>query len=288
MNEPQPIAPNGTPPRVWPSFVTLVLALLAILVSGAVLGVIVIVKGGKDASPAGLMAQPGFLVAAAALSQICLLLAVGLLPKLFSDVGVAGWGARMRWRPERLSLLDVVVCAVGTQAIGAVALAALTLLEVKGGLLASMSGAAKDTSPAQFALLLLFGAIAPGLAEELTFRGLLQTRLVERWGAVTGVVVSATLFGLWHLDVRQGLMAMMMGLWLGWCALRHQSIVNVAFAHVANNAFAFTLARFADQEPEGSAPFSTIAVGLLVTALCAAVVQRRAAGRLRNLTPPAG
>lgn len=263
------------PPRVWPSFATLGLALLAILVSGGVLGVVVIVKGGKDASPAALMAQPGFLISAAALSQVCLLLAVWLLPRLFRDVGEAGWRARVRWRPERFSVIDVVVCAVGTQAIGAAALSALNLAQVKGGLLASMSGAAKATSPAEFAWLLVFGAIAPGLAEELTFRGLLQTRLVERWGALAGLLVSATLFGAWHLDLRQGLMAMTMGLWLGWCAQRQQSIVNVAFAHVLNNAFAFTLTRFADQQPETDAPVMTIALSLALVALGAVVVHRR-------------
>jgi len=261
---------------VWPSFLTLVLALVGILVSGGALGVFALVReGAHGASPAELMAKPGFLIAAAAISQVCLLLAVGFLPKVFGDVGEAGWRARVRWRPQTFSALDLVVCALGTQAVGAAALSALTLLEVKGGLLASMSGAARDTSPAQFALLLLFGAVAPGLAEELTFRGLLQTRLVERWGVVAGIAVSSVMFGLWHLDLRQGLMAMTMGVWLGWCAHRQRSIVNVAWAHVANNAFAFTLTRFSAEEREAGQPLPTIAFTLGVVALCALIIRRR-------------
>ena len=285
MNELEPIEPLKRP-RVWPSFVTLVLALVAILVSGAALGVFVIVQpGSQGASPSELLSTPSFLLVAAAVSQLCLLAAVWSLPRLFRDVGAHGWFERVRWRPARFSVLDVLVCAVGTQAIGAAALSVLTLLQVKGGLLESMGGAARATSPAQFAGLLLFGAIAPGFAEELTFRGLLQTRLVERWGSVVGVLVSAVMFGLWHLDVRQGLMAMTMGVWLGWCAQRHQSIVNVAFAHVVNNAFAFTLSRFGDEQQEHGEPWPTIAVSLVLVALCAVVIERRSRNSLTPDSP---
>ncbi len=264
------------PPRVWPSFVTLVLALLAILISGAGLGVVVLVApGSRDATPAELLATPGFLISAAALSQVCLLAAVFFLPRLFRDVGERGWADRVGWRWERFSAIDLLACAVGTQAIGAVALSVLTLIGVKGGLLDSMGGAAHATSPFEFAWLLVFGAIAPGFAEELTFRGLLQTRLVERWGVSTGVMVTALMFGMWHLDFRQGLMAMTMGVWLGWCAQLHQSTVNVALAHVLNNAFAFTMSRLADPQPETERPFITIAVASGVVALCGVVIAMR-------------
>ena len=95
------------PPRVWPSFVTLVLALLAILISGAGLGVVVLVApGSRDATPAELLATPGFLISAAALSQVCLLAAVFFLPRLFRDVGERGWADRVGWRWERFSAIS--------------------------------------------------------------------------------------------------------------------------------------------------------------------------------------
>jgi hypothetical protein len=220
------------------------------------------------------MSQPGFLIGSAAISQAALLLAVWKLPRLFGDVGPEGWQARVQWRPERFSLVDVLVCAVGTLSVGAIAIWLLTLASIKGGVLTGMSDVARTTGPAGFGLLLLFGAIAPGFAEELTFRGLLQSRLVTRSGVVVGILISAVLFGVWHFDVRQGLMAIPMGVWLGWCAQRQGTIVNVAIAHALNNAFAFTSSRFSLPDETGASP-TTMVVVVIVSVLCGATVWRR-------------
>jgi membrane protease YdiL (CAAX protease family) len=259
---------------VWPSFVTLVLALLGILLGGCLMGGFFIhPEPGKPLDPARLMSEPWFLIGSAAISQVALLLAVWKLPGAFKDVGPAGWRERVQWRPERFHLVDVLVTALGTMTVGAVALALLSLASIQGGLLAGMSNVARTTEPSGFAWLLLFGAIAPGFAEELAFRGLLQSRLVERWGVTAGIVISSMVFGAYHFDLRQGLMAMTMGLWLGWCAHRQRSIVNVAFAHAFNNAFAFTLSRLGSAD-ETNHP-ATTPVALVLFVLCAWVMWSR-------------
>lgn len=261
---------------MWPSFVTLVLALIGILMGGCLIGVFFVGAGG--ASPATLMAQPGFLISAAAVSQLSLLLAVWKLPGLFGDVGAAGWHERVRWRPERFHLVEILVTALGTQAIGALALSLLSFTAVSDGVLANMGDVARTTEPSGFAWLLLFGALAPGFAEELSFRGLLQTRLVERWGVAMGIVISSVLFGVWHLDLRQGAMALTMGLWLGWCAHRQKTIVNVAFAHALNNGFAFALTRItAREDPDVTG--AGLAITLAVAAVCAGVMWWRTEAR---------
>jgi len=46
-------------------------------------------------------------------------------------------------------------------------------------------------------------AAAPGVTEELFFRGFVQVRLVERLGGLAGIAVTALLFGLLHFDLVQ-------------------------------------------------------------------------------------
>lgn len=269
-----PPLPLPVPPQVWPSFVTLVLALLGILLGGCLMGGLFIhPEPGKPIDAAALMSEPWFLIGSAAISQVALLLAVWKLPGAFQDVGPAGWRERVQWRPERFSLVDILLTAMGTMTVGAVALSVLSAFSIKGGILTGMSGVARDTEASGFAWLLLFGAIAPGFAEELAFRGLLQSRLIERWGVAAGIVISSAIFGAYHFDLRQGLMAMTMGLWLGWCAHRQRSVVNVAFAHAFNNGFAFTLSRISSSD-ETRHPAATLGA-VVLSVLCIAVMWRR-------------
>jgi membrane protease YdiL (CAAX protease family) len=171
----------------------------------------------------------------------------------------------------------VVLIAVGSQAIGALSLTALSFLSVKSGVLAAFGGVARSTGPWTFAALFVVAAIAPGFAEELIFRGLLQSRLVERWGALAGIAISSLLFGLWHFDVRQGLMAMTMGAWLGWCAHRQKTIVNVAFGHALNNGFALVLSRLVAPDDSGASAPTLLAIAAAAV-LSGALVWRRTKG----------
>ncbi|NOK21748.1 CPBP family intramembrane metalloprotease [Corallococcus carmarthensis] len=98
---------------------------------------------------------------------------------------------------------------------------------------------------ATFALLLFFGTLVAGTAEELFFRGYVQTRLVERWGRTAGIAGAATLFGILHLDPIHSPMALVMGLFLGWLAERTGSLRLPIFVHILNNLTSFLVSRYA-------------------------------------------
>nr|WP_253902941.1 CPBP family intramembrane glutamic endopeptidase [Corallococcus exiguus] len=117
---------------------------------------------------------------------------------------------------------------------------------------ASLKGlqAASQGSFVTFAALLFFGALVAGTAEELFFRGYVQTRLVERWGRTAGIVGAATLFGILHFDPIHSPMALMMGLFLGWLAERTGSLRLPIFVHVFNNLTSFLLSRYAPSTTE--------------------------------------
>jgi len=55
------------------------------------------------------------------------------------------------------------------------------------------------SGPVGWTVLVLATCVGAPVVEELFFRGLVQTRLVARWGAVTGIAVTSLIFGAAHL-----------------------------------------------------------------------------------------
>ncbi|MFP2898830.1 CPBP family intramembrane glutamic endopeptidase [Corallococcus sp. 4LFB] len=142
---------------------------------------------------------------------------------------------------------------------------------------ASLKGlqATSQGSFATFALLLFFGTLVAGTAEELFFRGYVQTRLVERWGRWAGIAGAATLFGFLHLDPIHSPMALMMGLFLGWLAERTGSLRLPIFVHILNNLTSFLLSRYAPSTAELPASVHTALLTVCSLAFVGTVVALR-------------
>jgi len=92
------------------------------------------------------------------------------------------------------------------------------------------------------ALSLIVLALAPAISEELVFRGVLTRSLAARRGWL-GVVVSALVFSLYHLEPPHMLGVLPLGLALGVLAVRSGSIVPGMIAHFLNNAIVLLLSR---------------------------------------------
>lgn len=91
------------------------------------------------------------------------------------------------------------------------------------------------SGPRFLVLIALVGLGAP-IAEEIYFRGLIQTVLVSRAGAVAGVVVGALIFGAAHGQPLQFPALFTFGLVLGWLAYRYRRLGPAIAAHVAFNS----------------------------------------------------
>ena len=102
---------------------------------------------------------------------------------------------------------------------------------------------AQATGPELLAAVLAL-AVAPALAEELLFRGLLLGRLKSRLGAGAALVLSSLLFGAIHLDLAQGAAAVVLGLYLGALTLGTGSTHAAILCHGANNLAAIGAARW--------------------------------------------
>ncbi len=136
------------------------------------------------------------------------------------------------------------------------------------------------TGPDLFAAVVVFGVTA-GAAEELFFRGYMQTRLREAWGAPAAVVVTAGCFGVLHLDLPgvHSALALVMGCYLGWVAERTGSVLPAMVCHVVNNVLATLQAALGGTIYDRSTNAVVAGACALLFVLCLAW--------LRRATPPA-
>lgn len=136
-------------------------------------------------------------------------------------VGVTGWGAAY-------GIYQLVTLVIGNAP--------------------EFSGFEVDTV-GQWLLLLVTMALLPGICEEVLFRGAIQG-ILERRGTARGVVITAVLFGLFHLDPWRLIPTMFLGLVLGMLVVRTGSLVPAILAHVANNGVAVTVGYLFQDEPD--------------------------------------
>lgn len=109
---------------------------------------------------------------------------------------------------------------------------------------------AAEQNPALLLPLIPLSVLVTGPAEELLFRGVIQTRLRESFGAVVAVILAATVFSLVHipaygggglgLDLATTLgVLFLLGMFLGAVYERTENLVVPAIAHGVYNAVVF-------------------------------------------------
>lgn len=94
-------------------------------------------------------------------------------------------------------------------------------------------------------------ALAPALAEEALFRGVVLSGL-RQWGVPMAVGGSAFLFALTHANLTQGLYTMYLGVFFALVALRSRSIWVPVVAHFTANFSSILL--MVSRAPEGQDP----------------------------------
>lgn len=91
-------------------------------------------------------------------------------------------------------------------------------------------------------LLLLYMAVAPAVAEELFFRGALQTQLARMMNAHLAVWLSAFIFSAIHLQVYGFIPRLLLGAVMGYLTLWTGRLAPAIWAHFLNNAYATIMA----------------------------------------------
>ena len=112
-------------------------------------------------------------------------------------------------------------------------------------------------------------AMLPAIAEELVFRGVLARALARRLGPALAVVLSAAVFGLYHLQPVQMITTSLLGLALGFIAVRADSALPTMLAHATNNAVVIAMSRDAENpvaRAMAAHPLGALAVCVVVVA----------------------
>jgi len=234
----------------WPVFVAYVTAFALCLVASQELVLAVArSRAGGDATRVAAEATR-FALSVSGLGAVAGLDAVILLGVAFATARLMDPGAGspelLSLRPSRASALGIVASATGVTGLSLACGALTDLLGVgQGPVLRAIEDAlGASGGPVWLGVALVALAMAPGLAEETFFRGLMQTRLIAALGRGPGIIAAAACFAALHLDLVQGALAFLVGLLLGWIASRFESVRPAVIAHVTNNALFLVLARF--------------------------------------------
>jgi membrane protease YdiL (CAAX protease family) len=153
--------------------------------------------------------------------------------------------------------------------------------------LETLERALRDARGVTLALAVAGIAIAPGICEELLFRGLLLRGIASSRGGAAAIAVTSILFAALHLDPAQSPGAFLLGLYLGASALVSGGTRAPILCHTANN-LAAVAAAVAGPERVAALPAAALALASGVAALLGIGVLLRAslAGDLRVRPAP--
>jgi membrane protease YdiL (CAAX protease family) len=189
-----------------------------------------------------------------------------------------------RLSPRELALLVLATLAASHALDGWLDLTGRT----RDDALTELPRVLEGASGVRLAVALIALGIAPGLAEELLCRGLIQRAVTRRLGAGLGIAFAAVLFGALHGSPLHAALAALLGMVLGATAHWGGSTRPAIACHMTNNLVAVALAAVAGRS---GATWTSVAIGGALSIACVWSVSRsrraRPAGPVEPL-PPAG
>lgn len=99
-------------------------------------------------------------------------------------------------------------------------------------------------SPGLYLLSIFVIAIAPGICEEIMFRGTIMSAY-GKLGQKKAILFSAFLFGLFHLNLQNLVGPIFLGMIFGIIVYKTNSIYSAILGHMINNSLAMTIGYFA-------------------------------------------
>jgi membrane protease YdiL (CAAX protease family) len=173
------------------------------------------------------------------------------------------------WRWQALLVLGAIASSYGLDGV----------LEISGlrehSVLAQLDGTLAGVRGRALLLALVGIGLAPGIAEELLCRGLVQRSLEARLGPALAVPLAALFFGALHGDRVHAAFASVLGLYLGLAAQLAGSVRVAIACHAINNLLAVAVA--AIWPGLELVTGASTAAGFGVALACLWAVKRRAA-----------
>lgn len=211
-----------------------------------------------------LLAAPRWLATTTLVNEVVLVgVAVGAVRVLRLDVvesmGLAPASGR--------AVLGACALAMGAAPFASAAgEAARRALGADAGVMKTVAAAARGADGLDLVLLFVGLAVAPAIAEELLFRGVVQ-RGFARAGPVAAVVVSAVTFGLIHLEPAHVVGTTLLGAAFAVARQVSGSLLPPMIAHAVYNGVVLVYLRLSDDALEGAVEPGPLVVGALGIAL---------------------
>ena len=191
-------------------------------------------------------------------SAAALAIVFGGVPLLAAWFGRDAMVSTFRLRsPLTPSQLILATAGAGVMGLGLWGLAHESFLLTSGGMAPERLELARQLlerlGQVPLWLVLLALAIAPGVIEELCFRGYLFSAFSKVMSPTRTILLTSVLFGLFHVLTGNSLLVerfvptTLMGLFLGWVAYRTGSVWPGMLLHAVHNGFLNTLGRYRDK-----------------------------------------
>lgn len=253
--------PPFAAPRVWPVFVAYGVAFACIVTLSVVAAGLLRALYPDVPDRSLFQGLPG-LIAGAMASSTALVLTVAIFNRPLDPVLLR---LTPGWETGRVLVVMVVgMLALGQTLDSLATLAGLGRKSAMASVRAALEGAA---GPELFLAVVAIGVLAGG-AEEVFFRGYMQTRLGQRLPPGLAVLVTSLAFGLLHLEWVHALLAFALGLYLGYITELAGSALPAVVCHVVNNALFTVLTALAGSIDAAEPNAALAAGGAVVFALC--------------------
>jgi uncharacterized protein len=161
-----------------------------------------------------------------------------LLAALFATRPASCWKAELRLGPGGGGLIAIGGVLLSLLIAGFAALVSAAVGLVRMGFTERASAGLALVAPGQVAWVVVVLGLMPSIGEEIFFRGFMQTELAKRMSRRRALVLSSLTFALLHLDPRQLVASLPLGLWWGHLSDRTGSIRPAIAAHAACNVVA--------------------------------------------------
>ncbi len=90
-------------------------------------------------------------------------------------------------------------------------------------------------------------ALSPAICEEILFRGFVQSALIKKFSPSLAFLITAFLFGAFHLSIYRLFPTTVLGLMLSWLTYQTGSIFPAMIAHALNNGLSLLLSHWQNQ-----------------------------------------
>ncbi|HSE93989.1 MAG TPA: CPBP family intramembrane glutamic endopeptidase [Methylomirabilota bacterium] len=267
MTGPEASSDGGPPqgaPRSWPVFATYLLAFVGIVALNLL--ALALLHEFYPGLPEREITLPALLAGGLASSTALMLALVATVRPLDAR--------RIRLVPGRETGPMLALIIVGTLALGQAldSATAIAGLANRGAIVEIRRALEGATGADLFAAVLVIGPIA-GTAEEIFFRGFMQTALGAVWRPAIAVAVTAAAFALLHVEPIHATQALALGLWFGAVTAGTGSALPAVAAHVVNNVV-FTVLTALSVTIEGIGPNLAVGASSVVAFVGVAIALR--------------